>query len=397
MYVYMFDKNASCVLISVSDPLLMYIRILNWRNRLQYLFDNLFIAVSPGPTDRDAAELTQVRQYFDQLTQNDPRIKIDYLDIGESNHGVNIRTVLSKNWDQIRDIVLIMEDDDFIVNTDTLQMYMNKIRNGEVDYVGEVRGCTNNNDLLAFERKIGIEDNLVESSLKNDLYCLHYHPTHFLIRKQHLRPDDIFEAHYLPVGSKINMRGREFLVDMDTCMDTFVYFSINLMNRINRGYEHCMYQQSVSEYSDKFAYCFYQGIHHPWLQDGGDFEQMVTTRYHFHIGSATCLLKFGFETSSILTQSMFEEMDNYRHDSDLQYTMIEIYRRYYVYKCAFDTVKDDVEFAPFVKTYNQNFTQAEQYFEKIDFDGILKSKDQVFISKKLYEVVFKHIAGTYSP
>lgn len=385
-------KNSTQLLISVSDPLLMYFRILNWRARLNPLFDNLFIAVSEGPDRRDDAELKIVRDFFTGLSANDPAVTFDFLEPTMANHGVNIRYLLEKHWAEIRDTILIMEDDDFILNADLLQRFMSRIGSNDLDVVGATRGCTNNEHFISFERQIMQEDNLFENL--RPFTFPHFQPTTLLIRKSCFNPNDILEAHSHMPGDQIVLRGRPYTFEIETAMDTFVKFSSELLNRINKAHDLQTYAAGTPTYEDQFAYYFHGGYHDRNWHLQPNPQALMLQQFQYHIGSASCLYRFAFKQTNLLEQSIFSEMDHYIKDSGYHSTVLEIYRRYYVYKLIFDVVKNNAEFAQFVPAYEENFAITDDYFlNKMKIDDLMDASGNSIFDKNVYTDAFKHIAG----
>lgn len=383
-------KNATNLSISVSDPLLFYIRVLNYRHKLSNIFDNLIIGVAGCGEYRNKEEAEVLKSFFNNLANTTPNVKLEYFSGHAGCHGTNIRTLLKNNWDEVNNAVLITEDDDFIINEDILSEYVRRIKNGEIDFVGESRGCTNNGDFMEFQKKIIAEDNLVENLYGQ--FHPHFWPTHFVVHKMFLRPDDKFENHLFKKDTEINFRGRNYKFEFDTTADTFVKFSVDLWSRINKAREHKLYELGTPEYVDKFAYCFASGLQYDWLKFEESPEKFALKMYQFHIGSATCLLGFWNKNISILNEPMFRQIKEYINGKDVN-TVLEIYRRYHIYKNIFNVVKDDLEFLPFKEGYEQNFSVADRFFNEIGIPEMLATKDYKMMPSFIFDSVFKYIIG----
>lgn len=383
-----YKNNVTNLSISVSDPLLYYIRILSYRNKLSSIIDNLIIGIAGCGEHRSKEETEVLVPFFNKLAASTPNVKLQYFSGHAGCHGSNIRALVKDNYNELNDVVLITEDDDFIINEQELSGYIDRIKNNELDFIGESRGCTNNNEFMEFQKKIIAEDNLVENLVGQ--FFPHFWPTHFLVNKKHLRPDDIFENYLFKKDTEIDFRGRKYKFEYDTTADTFVKFSVDLWNRINKAREHKVYTLGTPEYVDKLGYCLRSGLLYDWLKLEAGVEELLKKVYQFHIGSATCLLGFWNNNISILEHNLFKQIKQYWESGDYN-TVIEMYRRYYIYKCIFNVVKDDLEFKEFKEGYEQNFAIVDKYFSDIKIHEVIATKDYKMMPEFVFETIFKYI------
>lgn len=383
--------NCTNLSISVSDPLLMYIRVLSYRTRLKDVFDNTIIGVSGCQGDCNYDHVKIIKDFFYSLQSNTDNLKVDFFENDQGNHGLNIGTVVSSNWNNIKDTILLMEDDDFIINDELLVEYLKRIKNRELDFVGGTRGCCSNADFINFEKQIIRDDNLLES-FEGD-FQPHFWPTHFMIHKSLLNSDDVFANHVYKAGTEIDFRGRKYKFEYDTVGDTMVYFCVNMWNRVKKGIDHKLYTLGTPEYVDKFNYNFHSGLLPNWLKLEEYPEKIALKALQFHIGSASCLRRFWINDIDILNEEMFRQIDQFINNKGDTNGIIEIYRRYYLYKIIFNIVKNDSEFSTFKNGYEYNFAKADEYFNRIGINDIFATKDFKMMPESIYDVIFRYIIG----
>ena len=126
--------NCTSLSISVTDPLLMYVRVLNCRHKLNDVFDNTIIGVSGCQDNRNQTHVNIIKEFFNKLADNTQNLKVNFFKNDCGNHGINIGTLIRNNWNDINDTILLMEDDDFIVNDNLLVNYLSKIQNRQLDF-----------------------------------------------------------------------------------------------------------------------------------------------------------------------------------------------------------------------------------------------------------------------
>lgn len=394
------NNNTTQLLISVSDPLLFYVRMRNWKNRLRPLFDNMIVAISPGPNDQNVPieHKNAIQEFFTDITKSDPSVVLEFLRTHMNNHGVNIRHLTEKYWDSINDNVLLMEDDDFILNQDLLATYLSRLKNNEVDAIGATRGCTNNTKLMEFCRNVLVEDNVIENIC--DHSQTHFTPTHFLFRKNVFDKSAPMEAYDHQVGETLNYRGRTFVYDEHTSMDTFVEASLGIFNRVNKVYEHRDFMPGTYGDYDEFSYYYSLTYHGCNFKMPPQSLEWALRQYHYHIGSATCMCRFAFHQPDLLEESMFEEMLNFQAHPEWgwsDWSILEIYRRFVMYRMFYNLVRNDAAFARFVPAYDANFAIADEFFTKtMRVDELMKKHERSMFDLNVYAETFKHIIGPTS-
>jgi hypothetical protein len=264
-----------------------------------------------------------------------------------------------------------------------------------VDAIGATRGCTNNTKLMQFCRDVLIQDNVFENM--SDHSQTHFTPTHFMFKKNVFDKSAPMEAYSHEVGEKLIYRGREFVYDEHTEMDTFVEASLRLFSKVNKVYEHRDFLPGTYGDYDEFNYYFSLTYHGSNFQMPAQAVEWATQQLHYHIGSATCMCRFAFHQENLLEQEMFAEMNNFQAHPEWDWSdwsIMEIYRRYVIYKMFYDLVRNDAAFARFVPAYDANFAIAEDYFvNKIKIHDLLKKHGRNFLDPQLYVTAFKHIIG----
>ena len=392
----MNNKNSTQLLVSAADPLLMHVRIKNHKRILSNIFNNLFIGVAFGSRVREPAEVAEIVNYFNELRGDDKSIEFIYPLMDTQNHGMMIAYLVDTFYDRCADNILFMEDDDFILNSRLLEKHICALNEGIYDFVGDPRGCVSNFDLVELETKYMREDHVLT---EHDSVCSyqfgHYWPTHFLIKKKHVRKDDIFRAHLFEAGETIFYRGRFIKLDKECHSDTFVKFSIDMMSRINKGFQFNLYDCKLDNDESQATYFFHMGMieQKPYVTFDDSIYDKIKDYYIFHIGSASCLNRFHVVVEDDLLQSeMFVETVERINTGDLS-TVSQIYRRYHVYKAIFEAVKDDPEIKVFRERYLHNFDIADKFYRDINITGLMESIQTRFVSSDFYTHAFKQIVG----
>jgi len=390
--------NTTKLLISCADPLFMCVRILNYKRVLSKYFSNFIIGVASGYSDAEKNNIELISEYFDFLRDGDDNIKFNHVNSPESsNHGMMISYLIKNFYNEIDDNILLMEDDDFIISPYILEYHINNLNYNGYDFVGEPRGCSNNNEFILFERQIIKEDDIFIASSPNCDECLyHFWPTHFLTKKQFIKENDTFCSYGWVKGDEIKLRGRNFKFEYESCGDTFVKFSIDLLERVNRG---CVYSpyfcQNMDKFNSKFDFYFQYGIigDEQFKKDLTlkNIKSRIARQPIYHLGSGSFARKYHLENPNIIneTSPMVENLLNGENYG----AFLEFYRRYRIYKIIFDVVKDEKEMEMFRDGYIKNFKLLDEYYESINVQHKLDVEGQKYFPKEYYEETFKQIIG----
>tara|TARA_R110000868_G_scaffold18612_3_gene81537 strand:+ start:3179 stop:4363 length:1185 start_codon:yes stop_codon:yes gene_type:complete len=389
-------KNSTQLLVSAADPLLMHVRIKNHKKILSNIFNNLFVGVAFGSKRREPAEVAEIVNYFNELRGDDKSIEFIYPLNETQNHGMMIAHLVQNFYDRCGDNILFMEDDDFILNSRLLKTHVDALNEGIYDFVGDPRGCVSNFKLIDQEIKYMKEDKVLYNHDGPCSYHFgHYWPTHFLIKKKFVKKDDIFRAHLFEAGETIFYRGRFITLDEECHSDTFVKFSIEMMSRINKGFQYDLYDCKLDNIDSQTAYFFHMGMieQKPYVTFDASIYNKIAEYYIYHIGSASCLNRFHVVVEDDLLQAdMFVETIDRINMGDLP-TVSQIYRRYHVYKAIFEAVKDDPEMKIFRERYLHNFNIADKFYRDININGLMESIQTKFIPPDFYTYAFKQIVG----
>jgi hypothetical protein len=389
-------KNSTQLLVSAADPLLMHIRIKNHKRILSSIFNNLFIGVAFGSRRREPAEVAEIVNFFHELRGDDKSIEFIYPLMDTQNHGMMISHLMQNFYDRCGDNILIMEDDDFIINSRLLKTHICALNEGIYDFVGDPRGCVSNFKLIEDEVKYMKEDKVLYDHDSPCAYHFgHYWPTHFLIKKKFVNKDDVFRAHCFEAGETIFYRGRFIKLEEECHCDTLVKFSIDMMSRINKGFQFDLYDCKLDTADSQTAYFFHMGMieQKPYVTFNDDVYKKIADYYIYHIGSASCLNRFHVVAEDdLLQEEMFVEILQRIDTGDLP-TASQLYRRYYVYKAIFEAVKNDPEIKIFRERYLHNFNIADRFFKDINIDGLMSAIQTRFVPSEFYTFAFKQIIG----
>lgn len=403
----MNKKDATQLMIS-ADPLAIYIAVKCYKNRLRKFVDNFFVGIhtahywAPHPDNPTNEEMVELTEFFNNLIKDDPDIKFVYPDQNHTTqHGTMLNALVKEVYDECKSNLLITETDDFFVNIDELEAHVDALNRGDYDFVGEARGCTNNSKLIEFQKQILKEDKV----LVNDgpgIYgeFAHYWPTHFLIKKKFVNRDDRFEA-FGPSGDElgktinnkeISYRGRKFYVEQ-TCGDTFVKFSIDMMSRINKGYEFQPFPLAVNSPEATVLYYLNRGlVNTPLFTVPDNMVEISCKQFSLHTGSGSSLQMFPIIKNNITLQSIFRQIKEFTANND-SFQLFELYRRYNLYRAGFEAVKDDPEFSIFRERCIKNFELLDQAFVESNVEATLERCNNWLIPRSIYVETFKHIVG----
>lgn len=405
----MTKKDATQLMIS-GDPLTIFLSTLNYKNRLRKFVDNFFVGIhtyhyrAPHPTNPSSKDMDEVELFLNNLSKDQDDIKFVYPTENTTQHGTMLNELMKVVYDDCKSNLLITETDDFFVDADLLESHVDAMNRGDYDFVGEPRGCTNNNELIEFERKIVREDKVYVNS-GADHHAEpgefnHFWPTHFLIKKKFVNRDDRFEA-FGPnedeLGKTINnkeirYRGRKYFVK-DTCGDTFVKFSIDMMSRINKGYEYIAAPTRGQDAST--LYFLNHGlVNTPNYTIPPNIIDFAFKQFSIHTGSGSTLQLFPIisDKDVLLSQPVFRSINIFAETND-HYQLFELYRRFHVYRAGFEAVENHPEFAVFKHRCIQNFALLDEAFQKVNIDELLKSKGNWLLPREIYVKTFKRIIG----
>jgi len=391
-------QNTTQLLVSGSDPLLMLIRMENYKKVLGKYFSNFFISVGFGIRERSDEEKNQIKDYFEYLRDGNDNIKFIYPEEDSQNHGCMIEYLVKTFYDDLDDNVFFIEDDDFIINPHLFELHLNSLNYNGYDFVGESRGCCDNQKLMDLEVKILKEDDVYINSSEDcsGQESYHYWPTHFLTKKKFLKKDDIFRAFDWKRGEEIDLRGRKFKFNKHSCGDTFVKFSIDLLNRVDKGYEFKPFGCNLNLFDNLFNYFFQLGLIHDSdffsKLNVKDAQKLVSRQFQYHLGSGSCVNRFCIKDLDIMTEDVFEQIDLLYKRKDYA-SLVDIYRRYHIYKIAFKVLQDNVRLDSFKEGYIQNFKVADEYFQKLDINKLISDLNINFMLDAYYIETFKQIVG----
>jgi len=401
----MIKKDATQLLIS-GDPLTIYLSTLNYKNRLRKFVDNFFVGIhtyhyrAPHSENPSSKDMDEVQVFLDSLSKDQDDIKFVYPTENTTQHGTMLNELMKVVYDDCKSNLLITETDDFFVNVDLLESHVDALNRGDYDFVGEPRGCTNNFELMEFQRKVVREDRLYVNT-ENGHHSEpgefnHFWPTHFLIKKKFVYRDDRFEA-FNTNGDEleINYRGRKYFLK-DTCGDTFVKFSIDMMSRVNKGYEYIPAPTRLPE-SSTLYYLNYGLVNTSNYTIPSNIIELALKQLSLHTGSGSGLQLFSIisDKDTLLKQSIFRQIKEYSTQSEpwQVYALFELYRRCHLYRAGFEAVQDHPAFVVFKDRCIQNFDLLEEAFQKVKINELLQSKDNWLLPREIYLKTFKHIIG----
>jgi len=406
------SKTDSTQLMVTADPLAVYIAVKSFKNRLSRFVDNFFLGIHSwhygnphSPENPETHQLEEMHEFFNRLEQTTDNVRFVYPEEGTTQHGTMLNELVKATYDDCKSNLLITETDDFFVSEEVLENHIAALNRGDYDFVGEGRGCTNNQLLLDFEKNVCEEDKVFVNAGEDPMIgqqC-HYWPTHFLIKKKFVNKDDRFEAfgegkdQYDLLGNIVNRknllyRGREFYIE-NTVGDTFVNFSMNMMSRINRGYDFKPFPLPPAKDHDHL-YFLTSGLVNTYnYQIPEHMMDLAFKQFSLHTGSGSSLMMFPIVSGDkLLEQAIFRQIREMKQNND-SWGLIELYRRTHLYRAGFEAVKDDEEFSIFRERCETGFAELDKLFKEVDVDGYLKERENWLLPIDIYIDTFKRIVG----
>lgn len=342
------NREITLLLPSTGEPLLLYCFLQNFK-KYQHLISNSFISVDTMGFLNEM-EFIFIQNYLKRQFSKVSNLRYHFNSaIGQ--HGFNINSLLSTYEPDIKENILLMEEDDLILNVNKLKFEIEDHFNENYDITGVGRGaCTPTLSKLIGEYVKSRSNLYINTKFESHENYFNFWPTLFLTKKKHLlNSSRTFNSYQWHQGTIFKIGDKEWKIE-ETCHgDTFVKFSIEL-------YEN----QEIKKV--KLIYDTY----HSRIEDDKLIPDIINTSVDFHVGSLSTLLINRF-WNPLLTEWLENTFVGYmRRLKDKEHgrnEIVEIYRRCCLLRQMLYSIKDPNDFE-FYKNYEKNINDTINIFEK---------------------------------
>jgi len=220
----------SLLLPTPGDPLILEMWISNFK-KYEHLIDECLICINHLiVVEKSISEkrLHELSLFYNSL--NTSKIKIYYNHFC-NNHGDALKFLFEKSSG---DIIFLMEDDNYIIDIEYLQINLEKVKRNEYDIVGVQRNCCSDELVKKF---------IYIYNKKN----IGFWPTNFICKKSLLEKTDLnFSEKRFESG--VFIKELNYTPDKHLYSDTMVYLSLQLHYLTNKIYYiHKSFHSSIND------------------------------------------------------------------------------------------------------------------------------------------------------
>lgn len=374
------DKKISLLLPATGEPLLMYCWLTNLQ-KYSHHFDNIYVSVDcMGRLNR--MEFIFVQNYLTRLYRKFPNLhyNAEYL---VAEHGLNINLLLNKYEPDIRNNVLLMEEDDFIINPHMVGEHIKDYFDKEYDVLGVGRGSAApyflNSLLPLVKRRPNLQ---IDTTLDPNDSAISFWPTFFLTKKNLLvNSSRDFCSKTWPAGSVIKIGDEQVVLDQECGGDTFVSYTYELYNNPEVKKVRLLSNTPSPIYVPEHSYPvgFHYGTYHSSLHDNELLDQVIPTSMDFHVGSLSTFIsnkfwkpfKGTYEEHSYMKAMYVQKRGELSNHNNL--IIVEPYRRCLLMREMLNAIKDPNDFE-YYDIYQENLNRTINTYEtESDMITILKS------------------------
>jgi len=353
----MSDKKLTLLLPTTGEPLVLYCWLQNMQ-KYSHLVDNMFASIDMmGRVD--PMECIFVQNYLIRLFRRFPNLRYSF-DRQISQHGLNIKKMLEMYEPDINDDILLMEEDDFILNSTLLEGHIKYYFENNIDVCAVARGSATPYMLeslcpmVSNRKDLEIEDG---SDCNDNNIC--FWPTLFLSKKKHfLNSSKDFISYNWNKGDEIKIGEETLVLDRECHGDTFVKFTFELYNNPDVK----KIKVIKNPYEENGSGNVTLNTYHSGLHDNQFIDQVLEQSVNFHVGSL----------STFMSNKLWKPWpkEHYIHSyvrvterGAVDSEVIELYRRCLLMYEMLKTIEDPNDFE-FYGMYKDNLERLIEYFEK---------------------------------
>lgn len=367
------NREISLLLPATGEPLIMQFWLQNY-SKYSHLVNNTYIAVD-CMGKLNPMEFLFIKNYLGrQFGKYSIR---DHYNYALGQHGHNIDSLLTRFEPDIKENILLMEEDDYVLNPALLEIEIKEYFDENYDVLGCPRGsCTPYMAELIRQYVYSKSDFYLNTKLRKDEYTLNFWPTLLLTKKKHFfNSSRNFCAKSWPVGTTLKLGDSETVLTEDCNGDTMVGFSMELyqnpeVKRVKMLHE----------------------LYHSKLEDNEFIPQILDTSLDFHVGSLSSMLSNRLWKP---TDGVWDENSSYvaymRHVQQFDYgyrEIVEMYRRLLLLRQMLYALKKPEEFE-FFGNYEGRLDEIIGIFEaENDMQAMLDKFGIWSVAKGLDEDIY---------
>lgn len=357
----MIDNKTSLLIPSCGDPLSLYIWFENYK-KYKNLIDDLYISVDFLATydlQRLFKEKEIINDYLKRFFENqEVNFKINNC-VGE--HGKNIKQILTSFENNIKENVIISEEDCYIINCELFEKIKNLYLNENYDILATPLNCVLNDSLFNRFFESGIRSR-TDLFIKNKCsYPISFWTTYFFIKKRHLYNSSMhFEAKCYNVGDVIEIGTKKYNVTEDFSLDTFRQFSFEQYNnpdvkkiyindtQVSNLYKKCMHDYvNLNNFMDfHFNGCSVFSSNCFWIKDiysKSNYLSRIKNNPNFHsLLDWYKTIKVYYKFLLLIDNTKFEFYENYKNN--LENILYIIENDHNIIQRMKDEFKDDFKY-----------------------------------------------------
>ncbi len=232
-------NNISLILPTCGDPLVLYLWFENYK-KIRHFFDDIFVSVDFNDVIKDGSgdidtrvidENIRIYKNFIQFHKNLFKLNgvNNFIFMKGTQHGINIRNLLTTFKKDLKNTIFITEEDDYIINVDAFESQLKKFKNDNYDIIApRLKLSVSPEWDTFFVSELKSNVNLNVENHKNEPFS--YWPCNFLIKKQHIFETNLhFEAKDYLKGSDFKLHNNIFKLQQDFSLDTFREFTFETL------------------------------------------------------------------------------------------------------------------------------------------------------------------------
>jgi hypothetical protein len=327
-------------------------------------------------------EFIFIQNYLTRLYRKFPNLR-DNSEYLVAQHGLNIDLLLNKYEPDIRDNVLLMEEDDFIINPQFVTEHINDYLNNGYDVLGVGRGSATPYLLDSLFPLVKRRPNLqIDTTLSANDTAISFWPTFFLTRKNLLtKSSREFHSKTWPAGSVIKIGDEQLVLDRECSGDTFVSYAYELYGNPDVKKVRLLSNTPQEVWVPEHAYPVghYYRTYHSSLHDNELLDKVMPTSMDFHVGSLSTFIsnkfwkpfKGTYEEHSYM-KAMYAQKANENNNCN-NLAIVEPYRRCLLMREMLNSIKNPKDFE-FYDIYQENLNRTINTYEtENDMVSILKA------------------------
>jgi hypothetical protein len=376
----MSNREISLILPSTGDPLILHYWLENLKT-YRHLVSNVFISIDTMGK-LDPMEYLFIENYLRRQISRHPGIR-ESINFLLHQHGHNINNLLEKFGPDLKENILVMEEDDYILNPDQLKLAIDTHFDENYDVTGYSRGCCSEFITQKTQEVVNSRNDLFVYRPNRELNAeFNFWPTLLLLRKDLLmKSSRDFGARTWYKGETIKFWDKEYTLTEDAAGDTLVSFSLELYNNPSVKRMHML-----------------GNVYHSRMEDSYTIPPILSTSINFHVGSLSTVLanRFWKPHASLDHHGYIQFLRDLKKDeqsASYRHTLVEYYRRLSLLQQMLYSLKTPKNFE-FFANYEKNIFETLELIEADhDLDKIFPTFGIAVIANgfdvSVYSQVFK--------